>query len=257
MRTDDKETIRQYFLGQEDGHIYFFYRPKAIEAHSIDDVASLLVVLRPLDSKTFRLISLDTPRLPVEGDNFNMTVGHVEKADAKQHVIVHELAEKSVMVGGVPQVKKAAARPCGEGVYTIVIQENRAHLVYVLELPRVDGRLRDALRIGTEGNLVIGVYNPLFEVTPEEEPATHKPNLDETLKANLGTDHIIYHHLPQLLNYSHVKLAIFKESSAETNYIQKQLHPLKDTQQTADIFSDLKLQKEKYPVLPLLRGEWQ
>ena len=32
MRADDREAIRQYFLGDEDGHIYFFYHPISTEA---------------------------------------------------------------------------------------------------------------------------------------------------------------------------------------------------------------------------------
>ncbi len=255
MRSDDKETLRQYFLGLEDGHIYFFYRPRYTEVHEVADIDHLSIVLHPFDSKLYRLISLDSATLPPEAQNFNMIVGHIDKVDDKQSVILHELDQKRELVLGVPHIKQAASRPCGEGVYTILSINNQSHLIYSLELPRLDGKLNKSLRINTEGNLRIGVFNPLFEA--QEDTLKNLPVIDESLKAKIGSSHIVYNEITTLLNIVHLKIALFKDFISLAKDLQRQLHPLKDTEKTADIFTDLKLQKERFPVSPLLEGNWK
>lgn len=255
MREDDREAIRQYFLGDEDGHIYFFYHPISTEAHNVEDVEHISVVLHPFASKYYRLIYLDAPSLPSADDHFNMVNGIIKKVDDKQIVIHNELQERHQMVLGVPQVKQAAARPCGEGVYTILSQDNRAYLVYVIELPRIDGKVKESLHIGSDGVFTIGIYNPYLE--SESLAESPRPHFPENLKAQMKDQRILYDNLPTLLNYENSKLAIFKESEFDIKTLKPRLHPLKDTSRTADIFGDLKLQRENYPIEPLFRGEWK
>lgn len=257
MRMDDKEAIRQNFLGVEDGHIYFFYYPKSIEAHSVEEVDHLSLILHPFDSKYYRLISLDASSLPQTDEHFNMVNGIIQKVDDKQVVIGHELEQKHQLVLGVPQVKKASARPCGEGVYTILKQNNRAYLVYVIEIPRIDGKVKNALHIGSDGVFTVGVYNPYLESATSAEESAHRPHYPEDLKAAMKDQRIIYDNLPQLLNFEYSRLAIFKESDLDIKTLRPNLHPLADTRDTADIFGDLKLEQEKYPVEPLFKGDWK
>ncbi len=255
MRVGDRDAIRQYFLGDEDGHIYFFYHPKSIEAHNVEDVEHISLVLHPFTSKYYRLIYLDAPSLPGADDRFNMINGVIKKVDDKQVVILNELQEKHQMVMGVPQVKQAAARPCGEGVYTILSQDNRAYLVYAIELPRVDGKVKESLHIGSDGVFTIGVYNPYLE--SESLFESPRPHFPEDLKVQMKDQRILYDNLPTLLNYENSRLAIFKESDFDIKTLKPRLHPMADTPRTADIFGDLKLEREIYPVEPLFRGEWK
>lgn len=257
MRTEDREAVRENFLGVEDGHIYFFYYPKSTEAHASEDVDHLSLILHPFDTKNFRLISLDTPILPGTDEHFNMINGVVQKVDDKQSVIIHELQQKYQLVLGVPQLKKASARPCGEGVYTILFQENKSYLVYTIELPRLDGKVKEALNIGSEGAFSIGIYNPYLESGAQTEASEQRPHFPEDLKSQMKNQRILYQNLPRLLNFEHSRLAIFKESDFNIKQLKAGLHPLADTSKTADIFGDLKLQREKYPVEPLFRGEWK
>lgn len=255
MRMDDREAIRQYFLGVEDGHIYFFYHPKSIAAYNEEQVEHLSLVLHPFASKYYRLIFLDASSLPGTDEHFNMINGMVKKVDDKQIAILNDLQEKVQMILGVPQVKQAAARPCGEGVYTILFQDNKAFLVYVLELPRVDGKVKESLNIGSEGVFTIGIYNPYLETAAE--PGQPRPHFPEDLKAQMKNQRIVYENLPTLLNYENSSLAIFKESEFDLKKLKPRLHPLADTSRTADIFGDLKLQREHHPVEPLFRDEWK
>jgi len=255
MRMDDRETIRQYFLGDEDGHIYFFYHPISTEAHNVEDVEHISLLLHPFTSKYYRLIYLDAPALPSAEDHFNMVNGIIKKIDDKQVTIHNELQEKHQMVMGVPQVKQAAARPCGEGVYTILSQDNRAYLIYVIELPRMDGKVKESLNIGSDGVFTIGIYNPYLE--SESMTEGPRPHFPEDLKAQMKDQRILFDNLPTLLNYENSRLAIFKESEFDIRTLKPKLHPLGGTARTSDIFGELKLQRETYPVEPLFRGEWK
>lgn len=257
MRADDREAIRENFLGIEDGHIYFFYYPKSIEAHSIDQIENLSFILHPFDSKKFRLILLEASSLPQTVEHFNMVNGIVKKVDDKTSVIHHELESRHQMVHGVPQVKKAQARPCGEGVYTIIKYNSKAYLVYVIELPRIDGKVKEALNIGSDGVFSFGIYNPYSETATQTSNPDSLPHFPERLKANIKNQHILYDNIPELLNYEKARVVIFKEASLDIKSLKPRLHPLADTQSTADIFGDLKLQRETYPVEPLFRGEWR
>ncbi|HEX3019627.1 MAG TPA: hypothetical protein VHP36_04965 [Chitinispirillaceae bacterium] len=257
MRIEDREAIRENFLGVEDGHIYFFYYPKSTEAQTFEEVEHISLILHPFDTKHFRLISLNAAALPRTDDHFNMTNGIVQKVDDKQSVIIHELQQRHQQILGVPQVKKAAARPCGEGVYTILFQENRAHLIYILELPRLDGKVKEALNIGSDGAFTIGIYNPYLESGAQAMNSERRPHFPEDLKTQMKDQRILYDNLPRLLNYENSRLAIFKEPDFNIKQIKPKLHPLADSSKTADIFSDLKLQREKYPVEPLFKGEWR
>ena len=257
MRKEDREAIRQNFLGQEDGHIFFFYRPRGKEAHGPQDVEKIYVVMHPFDAKSYRLIALDTASLPEEGDPFNMIVGNVLKVNDKQSVILSELGVKTEMVMGATLVAQGAARPCGEGVYTLIMQGNKAHLIYLLELPAIDGKVKEGLRIGGEGNFLVGVYNPYYESPPETQAQARGPALPESLKIKLDNERIVYDDVKELLDYEGTKLAFFRESTKHLGSIKQELHPLADNEKTADLFGDLKVQREKFPVEPLIKGEWR
>jgi hypothetical protein len=257
MRQDDLEGIKLSFVGQEDGHIYFFYRPKILEASGPQDVSELYFILHPLDSKLFRLIRLDGSALPDEERGFNLITGTVLKVDSKSSVILRELEARSGEVLGVPQVKQSSARPCAEGVYTIIKREDHPHLVYDLELPRLDGKISRSLRINNEGNFEIGVYNPYYETPPQTGEIPKAAVWPESFKDRFGNKRIVYQSIPELLNFAHTKVALFRAPASEFRTEEEELHPLHKTEKTADIFIDLRIQKERYPVEPLVKGDWR
>lgn len=258
MRMEDREEIRAGFLGKEDGNIYFFYRPKALEAHSSEDVAEIYLILHPFDLKVYRLIALNSSKLPEEGDEYNLISGRVGKVNSKPQVIMKELEARTEMIWGVPRVKQSAARPCGEGVYTLIEKNRQTHLVYVLELPNLDGKLKGALRINEKGSFTVGVYNPYYEYLAEPfETYPSGPALSESLKAKLDGERLVTDSVEELLNYETINIALFRESLLDLEFMEKDLRPFRKTEATADIFADLKIQKEHFPCEPLLKGEWR
>jgi hypothetical protein len=258
MRQDDSEVIRQNFLGQEDGHIYFFYRPKVMNAQGIEDVDTMYVVMHPFDKKHFRLIALDGSQFPLEGDPFSYIVGTVLKVSEKQKIILHELDQRTEMFMGTPKVYQAAARPCGEGVYTLIMQGKQMHLVYILELPNTDGKITEALRIRKRGNFTLGVYNPYYGTPPAPEPTSSRsPVLPESLSSKFTSERVVYDDVKELIDYENIKVSLNRESTEAIRGIARELHPLPTSEKTADIFLDLQLKREKNPVEPLIIGEWR
>lgn len=257
MRSEDREAIRQNFLGDEDGHIYFFYRPKTLEAHEVRDIDRLYIVLRPFDSKNLRLISLDTNQFPEPGSEFNYITGTVERVDDKQYHIVHDLSEKYKQRMGEPYESQAPARPCGEGVYTLINKDKTEHLFYVLEIPEESKITRD-LNIQKEGDFTFGIFNPYYGVDPEEMEPAVKPVFPEPLRVKLDNERVIFSNIPQYINYEGTKVALYKQdgivSKAE---LKEKIRPQKKSLKAADIFSDLRMSRERFPVEPLVKGDFR
>lgn len=251
----DRDAIRKGFVGQEDGHIYFFYRPKGIEAKGPEDVSNILFIMHPFDSKNYRLISLDSPQFPSLDARFNMITGYVMNVDSKQNIILDELNRKVEVVDGSARISQESSRPCGEGVYTIVSHNDQAHLVYILEIPRNDGKVKNELHIDDEGVFLFGIYNPYYESS--ESQLSPSLSLPENLKALLNNDRIIYDHIPVFLNYAGIKFALFRLPADSLMSVKKQIGSLPDTEKTADILHDLKLQKENFPTEPMFKGKWK
>jgi hypothetical protein len=256
MKKDDKETIRESFTGQEDGFIYFFYRPRMLEAHGPEDVERLYLVLRPLDSEKFRLIALDSPRLPQRGERFNLVTGTVLKVNEKRVVLQHELAEHHKQVQGSIQTSQGSARSCGEGVYTLRQSDGSTHLVYIIELPQGEREILDALGVDSEGDLEIGIYNPYYESsdTTAESPAASE--LPEPFRTRLDNERITYDDINTLLNFEGIHVALFRQEGPVATDLRNELHPLPDTRKTADIVYDLKIRFSS-GTQPLFTDAWE
>ncbi len=256
MRQEDRDAIRDNYLGDEDGHIYFFYRPKALEASGVQDIDQLYIVLRPLASKTFRLISIDAQGLPQPGSDFNFVTGRVEKVETKPFSIEHELRERFKQVRGVPDVSQGAARPCGEGVYTLISRNDGEHLFYVLELPE-RGQVARQINLTKEGDFRFGVFNPYYGVDPAEMDPQVNPVFPESLRYKLDNERVIFKDVPRYIDFEGTQVALYREDSIPGREIREQMHPLKENASTTDIFEDLRLNRKRYPVEPLLRGDFK
>ncbi|KMQ52456.1 hypothetical protein CHISP_0723 [Chitinispirillum alkaliphilum] len=254
MSREDKDIIRESFIGQEDGHIYFFYRPHLTEVRSAEDIENLYIVLHPLASKTLRLLSLDKPKLPLSGEHFNMITGEVVKVDDKPQGIVHELDERKKFVHGVPEQQNPKARACGEGIYTLIAKEKQIHLLYVLELPSGESQITTQLGIDNKGDFLFGVYNPYYGTDPEDPEPQVSPVYPEYLQKPMENQRITHTQIHRLLDYEQTRFALFREETEAGS--GKILHPLKETAKSADIFSDLQLRVRDFPVKPLIEGKW-
>jgi hypothetical protein len=154
----------------EQGNIYFLYRPKVRPAgedqgdeeepaaEDIEDVQNFYIVLKP-QGGPFRLINVGRKRLPdIEGHE--RLWGFVEKVAHSGKEIEEELQRETYETKTRGERVRPAARPAGEGVYALVRQGNKMHLVWALELPKKPGPVQKAFNIPEEASLAISIANP-------------------------------------------------------------------------------------------------
>jgi len=134
----------------EEGHIYFIYRPKVrspgeeqgIAAEDLDDVQNFYIVVKPHGGR-FRLINIGCKRLPdIDGHERNW--GFVDLVADSGKEIEEELQRDTYETKTRGERLRPAARPAGEGVYALVRDGNKMHLVWAA------GAAEDA-RPGAEG----------------------------------------------------------------------------------------------------------
>ena len=260
----------------EYGDIYFFYRPKvrSEEVKGIEDVRRFFMVTAPerqtennnddRDNQIYRLFVIGKKSLPTirrsearQSERYWARVGGIFK---NANDLTKELLSDEFRSGD-------AARPVGEGKYAIVKYHNHAELAYILELPNEPGAAQKELGIEKEASYIISVINPKNTRSPKEgypsteEPAEYPPEILEEFN---DTDNFIsLTRNAKLINYKNaqviligaregkdvIKNEIGIELDTETNNDDQQTQ-----QQFADIFSKLKLRKDKIPIRPLIEG---
>jgi hypothetical protein len=245
----------------ERGHIYFFYRPRvdADAAKSLDDVRRFYIVLSARRrARVYRLIIVGEKRLPsVDGEGDRKSWGFVEKVASRAEAIEDELDPETYETKTRGTRHPPAARPAGEGVYAIVRHEDHTHLAHVLELPRKPGSVQRALNIPDEGSYVVSVKNP-------EAPSPPGLGLDESRKARFpkallerfGGRRFISVDPPELLDYEGAEILLIgarKDVHAELGI---DLQPQHESEASAAIFRDLKIERSLHPIAPLLSGKW-
>jgi hypothetical protein len=245
----------------ERGHIYFFYRPRVDEnaAKSLDDVGRLYVVLNARRrTRIYRLVVVAQKRLPsVTGEGDRRSWGFVEKVASRPDEIEDELDPKTYQTKTRGERHLPPARPAGEGVYAIVRHEDHTHLAHVLELPRRPGDVQDALNIPDEGSYVISVKNP-------EAPSPPALGLDESRKARFPKAllerfrgrRFINVDPPEFLDYEGAELLLIGATNDVRAELGIELHPQHESEASAAIFSDLKIERSVHPIEPLVSGKW-
>ena len=183
----------------EQGDIYFFYRPKkdAEQVKGIEDVRRFFMVTGPEKSEKENSDKSQFYRLFVIGKK---SLPEIRKTEARA-------SERYwARVGGIFQNpdeltkellsdefrKGDAARPAGEGKYTIVRHQNHAELAYILEMTKEPGEAQNELGIEKEASYVISVINPK-RPAPAGYPSTEEqPNYpQDVLKEFSETENFI------------------------------------------------------------------
>jgi hypothetical protein len=266
----------------EYGDIYFFYRPKvrSEQVKGIEDVRRFFMVTAPEQQQTdnhgndsddksnqiYRLFVIGKKSLPTirksearQSERYWARVGGVfNNADE----LTKELLSDEFRKGD-------AARPVGEGKYAIIKYHNHSELAYILELPKEPGEAQKELSIEKEASYVISVINPKNTRShtrgyPSTEEPVHYPS--EILGELNDTDNFIsLTKDAKLINYKNAQVILIGAREGKDVIkneigieIDVQEEGNKDDQQTqqqfADIFSNLKLRKDKIPIRPLIEG---
>ena len=262
-----KEQERQSFLESathvlERGDIYFAYRPKVgLEvAKRFEDVARFYMILSRHGKRSYRLMIVGEKRLPdVSGGADRKSWGFIEKVASRAEEVEDELDPEEYRTRSRGERHVPAARPAGEGVYALVRHgREHTHLAYALELPAKPGEVQRSLNIVNEGSYIVSVKNP-------EAPSPPGMGLQETRRAAFPKDlqerfrgrRFIPVDPPEFLDYEGAEILLVGARQDVSAELGIKLDPEQETESTAEIFRDLKLERSLHPLTPLFKGSWE
>jgi hypothetical protein len=268
MVKEDKNSIEII----EQGDIFFFYRPKVDteEVKDIKDVQRFYMVTTPEEEEKekekkkndiYRLFLIGQKQLPeiVEGKstseekNWALNILTTSNPDD----IHKELLPAEYTTETRGKRRLAAAAPAGEGKYKIVKHDSHTELAYILELPEIPGPTQREFEIKKEASYIISVKNPEVNIPGFATVSEKKPEYPKHIKEKFGDRRWISIEDPQLLDYENTQVLLI---GARKKDVEEELgidiDEQKETENTADIFKELKLRKEQVPLKPLMKGKF-
>lgn len=242
----------------EKGDIWFFYRPKVEEEDPSKqaDVQRFYLVTHPVGGN-YRLNIIGGKELPDPAKKGRGKYwGFVDMVRKGPKAIDAELGHEDYQTKTRGERHLPAARPAGEGKYRIVRHDDHTHLAYN-ELPKEPGEVQKAFHIEDEASYIVSVKNP-------ERPTPKNAGLQSEQKADLPKDlmerfqgrRFVDVDPPSFLDKEGVEFLLI--SAAENIKEELGVEIKADTQrcQNADVFKDLKLDREEHPTEPLCEGHW-
>jgi hypothetical protein len=276
----------------EKGDIFFFYRPKTkiVDDSSDGDVKSIDDIRR-----FFMVTATTTTAANTENEQqqqFDGTNSKTPKEEESQRYRLFVIGKKSLpeirtsearrserywaKVGGIfenPQELTSellsdefrrgdAARPVGEGKYAIVKHQDHAELAYVLEMPEEPGEAQRELGIEKEASYIVSIINPKVPVPTGYPSSEEPPNYPESILKEFGENENFISLARDLrfINFQNAQMILVGAREGR-DVIQKEfgvdIREEKETVHSADIFSKLKIEKDKVPTKPLIEGKFE
>jgi len=243
----------------ERGNIYFFYRPKVDEEHptGIDDIQRFYLLLAPKNGDRYRLLTMGRKAMPRVDHSKEKHWGFVSKVGRVPEDIVEVLEKETYTTKTLGERENPAARPAGEGVYALVRHGDHTHLTYALELPKTQGEVQKELHIEAEASYIVSVKNP-EKSSPAEVGlrGSQKAKFPARLQERFGDKRFACADPPELLDYEGAELILMAGSSDPEQDLGITLSPQKETATSADIFTELHLERARHPTRPLFEGRW-
>jgi hypothetical protein len=277
----------------EKGDIFFFYRPKTkiVDDDSGGDVKSIE------DIRRFFMVTATTTATAANTENeqqqqFDGTNSKTPQEEEPSRYRLFVIGKKSLpeirttearrserywaKVGGIfenPQEltrellsdefrKGDAARPVGEGKYAIVKHQDHAELAYILEMPEEPGEAQRELGIEKEASYIVSIINPKVPVPAGYPSSEEPPNYPETILKEFGENENFISLARDLrfINFQNAQMILVGAREGR-DVIQKEfgidIREEKETVHSADIFSKLKIEKDKVPTKPLIEGKFE
>jgi hypothetical protein len=246
----------------ERGDIYFAYRPKVgLEiARGFEDVARFYTILSRHGKRSYRLMIIGEKRLPaVSGGGDRKSWGFMEKVASRAEEVEDELDPEQYRTRTRGERKVPAARPAGEGIYALVRHGGEhTHLAYALELPAKPGEVQRALNIVEEGSYIISVKNPEAPSPPGMGlDAMRRATFPKHLQERFRGRRFIPVDPPEFLDYPGAEILLVGARQDVYAELGVKLDPEQESETTAEIFRDLKLERALHPLTPLFKGEWE
>src|SRR5919107_1399783 len=268
MVKEDKKKKKNNTKIIEQGDIFFFYRPKVDteEVKDIKDVQRFYMVTSPEEEEEkkndiYRLFLIGQKQLPeiIEGKstseekNWALNILTTSNPDD----IHKELLPAEYTTETRGKRRLAAAAPAGEGKYKIVKHDNHTELAYLLELPEIPGPTQREFEIKKEASYIISVKNPEVNIPSFATVSEKKPEYPKHIKEKFGDRRWISIEDPQLLNYENTQVLLI---GARKKDVEEELgidiDEENETENTADMFKELKVRKEQVPLKPLMKGKF-
>jgi hypothetical protein len=249
----------------EQGDIFFFYRPKvrSEQVRGIEDIRRFFMVLaseqeQGLGKSIYRLFVIGKKSLPEiresearSSERYWARVGGIFE-DPKE--LANELQSDEFRKGD-------AARPVGEGKYAIIKHRDHAELAYILELPKEPGEAQKELGIEKEASYIITVINPNKPAPKGYPSAEESPTYpDSVLKEFSANESFIpLSKNLKLIDYQNAQIILIGSREGRDvikNEVAIEIEENENQQQqAADIFTKLKVQRDKVPIKPLIEGK--
>jgi hypothetical protein len=244
----------------EKGDVFFFYRPRVEEEapSGQEDLQRLYLVLVPEQEDRVRLAIIGQKELPDPSKKGKARYwGFIDMVRKSPGTIMEELGEETYQTKTRGERHLPAARPAGEGRYRILTHEDHTHLVYSLELPRKPSDVQEDLQIEDEASYIISIKNP-DKGSPQNVGLSEerKADLPKKLMEVFGDRRFANADPPEFLDHEGVEFLLVAASDDLSEELGVKLETEKEDRQSADIFSELKMDREQRPLKPLLQGEW-
>lgn len=244
----------------ERGNIYFLYRPKVEEEdpESLSDVQRFYMVLSPEDSKKFRLAIVGRKRLPdPEKSGKAKNWGFVDMVRNSPDSIRDALKGEEYKTKTRGERHEPAARPMGEGVYRILRHGDHTHLAYALELPKKPKEVQKEAQIEDEASYIISIKNPeagspRAAGLSEERKAEYPKYLREQFQGRKFADA----DPPAFLDKEGTEFLLVSAAEDIEEELGVEMKTQKESVNSADIFKELRLDKNERPIKPLMEGKW-
>jgi hypothetical protein len=249
----------------EQGDIFFFYRPKvrSEQVKGIEDIRRFFMVLAPeqvqgLGKSIYRLFVIGKKSLPEIRES---EARSSERYWARVGGIFEDPKELSNELQSDEFRKGDAARPVGEGKYAIIKHRDHAELAYILELPKEPGEAQKELGIEKEASYIITVINPNKPAPKGYPSAEESPTYPDSVLKESSTNESF---IPlsknlKLIDYKNAQIILIGSREGRDvikNEVAIEIEENENQQQqTADIFTKLKVQRDKVPIKPLIEGK--
>ncbi|MCD7058665.1 hypothetical protein [Pelagibacterium xiamenense] len=241
----------------EEGDIFFLYSPDVNEDEPdrLGDVQRFYMALRPRGGKHVRLMVVGRKRLP-DVTEHEREWGFVDAVERSESNLEKTLREKHYGTQTRGEQEQPAARPAGEGVYAVTLEDGQLHLSYALELPEEPGEVQKAFNIAQEASFALSVKNP-------EKGSPKSAGLDEGGKADYPEslqdefrDRRFAREDVRLLDYEGAEFVLVGARTNPQRAYDIELETEDETGSTPDVMSKLRMAKSRHPIEPLFAGRW-
>jgi hypothetical protein len=157
--------------------------------------------------------------------------------------------------------KGDAARPVGEGKYVIVKHQDHTELAYVLEIPEEPGEVQNELGIEKEASYIISVINPK-PLSQKVIQVLKNHQITESILKEFGENENFVSLARDLrfIDFQNAQMILVGAREGRdviTKEIGIDIREEKETVHSADIFSKLKIEKDRVPIKPLIEGKFE